>query len=60
MFELWNYLKSCIFGNKLKLVDELIEIIETEEKLTETKPVEESETPKPKKPRKKKTNVSDT
>jgi hypothetical protein len=57
MFELWNYLKSCVFGNKLKLVDELIEIIETEEKLTETKPVEE---PKPKKPRKKKTDVSDS
>ena len=32
MLELWNYLKSCIFGNKLKLVDELIEIIENEEK----------------------------
>jgi hypothetical protein len=57
MFELWNYLKSYIFGNKLKLVDELIEIIKTEEKLTETKPVEE---PKPKKPRKKKIDVSDS
>jgi hypothetical protein len=55
MFEVWNYLKAFIFGNKLKLVDELIEIIETEEKLTETKPVEE---PKPKKPRKKKSDVS--
>lgn len=57
MLKLWNYLKSCIFGNKLRLVDELIEIIETEEQLVEVEPVEE---PKPKKPRKKKTNVSDT
>jgi len=55
MFELWNYLKAFIFGNKLKLVDELIEIIETEQKLAETKPVEE---PKPKKPIKKKSDVS--
>lgn len=53
MLKLWNYLKSCIFGNKLKLVDELIEIIETEEKNVE-------EAPKPKKPRKKKTDVSDS
>ena len=52
MLKLWNYLKSCIFENKLKLVDELIEIIESEEKM-----VEIEETPKAKKPRKKKTNV---
>jgi len=55
MLKLWNYLKACIFGNKLKLVDELIEIIESEEKA-----VKVEETPKPKKPRKKKTNVSDS
>ena len=31
MLKLWNYLKACLFGNKLRLVDELIEIIEAEE-----------------------------
>ena len=53
MFELWNYLKACLFGNKLKLVDELIEIIEAEEAIAK-----EETTPKAKKTRKKKTNDS--
>jgi len=29
MFSMWNYLKACIFGNELKLVDDLIENEET-------------------------------
>lgn len=63
MFNLWNYLKPCIFGNKLKLVDQLIEIIETEEVIAEVKNTPEVAapeviTPKPRKPRKKKTDVS--
>ena len=63
MFNLWNYLKACIFGNELKLVDQLIEIIEIEKaaaKVESTPEVIAPEviTPKPRKPRKKKTDVS--